>query len=217
MSSDDEVATMLKLMLENQVDEDGAPLFEPEWEPQWGVDQRYVLNAPLGADGTLALFYQLEEAGVGAAEEVPPPAPLPIVPPPVAANSDMKQILIRLVQAQAAKNPAGISQRDANVAINAVPKVAINGVVKTGAKLLAWIGVVEDTYLKDARYFTTDYAFNLTRSLFAASPEMEGTWDQAVHSDARVVALRGRGEWKAAWELVLAAMTKAHTGDRHAS
>ena len=81
-----------------------------------------MLNALLGADGTLALFYQLEEAGVGAAEEVPPPAPLPIGSPPVAADSDMKQILIRLVQAQAAKNPAGISQKDANVAINAVPK-----------------------------------------------------------------------------------------------
>ena len=90
-------STMLKLMLENQVDEDGAPLFEPEWEPQWGDDQRSVLNAPLGADGTLALFYQLEEAGVGAAEEVPPLAPLPMVPPPVAGDSDMKQILIRLV------------------------------------------------------------------------------------------------------------------------
>jgi hypothetical protein len=73
-------STMLKLMLGNQVDEGGAPLFEPEWEPQWGEDQR-LLNAPMGADGTLALFYQLEEAGVGAAEEVPPPAPLPNAPP----------------------------------------------------------------------------------------------------------------------------------------
>ena len=94
---------MLKLMLGNQVDEGGAPLFEPEWEPQWGEDQR-LLNAPMGADGTLALFYQLEESGVGAAEEVPPLAPVPMDPPPVAGDPDLKQILIRLVQAQAAKN-----------------------------------------------------------------------------------------------------------------
>ena len=46
---------------------------------------------------------------------------------------------------------------------------------------------------------------------------MEGTWDQTVHSDAKVVALREKGEWKAAWDLVLTAMVRAHTGDRHAS
>ena len=74
-------STLLKLMLGNQVDEDGAPLFEPEWEPHWGEDQR-LLNAPMGADGTLALFYQLEEAGVGAADEPPRPAPAPMGPPP---------------------------------------------------------------------------------------------------------------------------------------
>ena len=138
-------STMLKLMLGNQVGEDGAPLFEPEWEPQWGEDQRTVLDAPMGADGTLALFYQLEEAGVGAADEDPPLAPVPMGPPPVAGDPDLKQILIRLVQAQAAKIPAGISQKDANIAIEAVPKVAPEGVAKTGAKLLAWIGILENT------------------------------------------------------------------------
>jgi hypothetical protein len=135
----------------------------------------------------------LEEVGAEEAEEVPPPAPVPNAPP-AGVDSDMKQILIRLVQAQASKNTASISQKDATVAISAVPKVALNGVAKTGAKLLAWISVVKSTYLKDDNYFTTDYAFNLTRSLFAASPEMEATWDQAVHSDSRVVALRGQGE-----------------------
>jgi hypothetical protein len=45
---------MLKLILGNQVDEDGAPIFEPEWEPQWDPeDPRNVLNAPGGADGTI--------------------------------------------------------------------------------------------------------------------------------------------------------------------
>ena len=73
-------STMLKLLLGVQVGEDGAPLFEPEWEPRWGEDQR-LLNAPMGADGTLALFYQLEEAGVGAADEDPPLAPVPMGPP----------------------------------------------------------------------------------------------------------------------------------------
>ena len=98
-----------------------------------------------------------------------------------------------------------------------MPTVAPNGVAKTGAKLLAWMSVVNGTYMKDAKYWTSDYAFNLTRSLFGASPEMEATWDQAVHSDARVVKLRDRGEWRQAWELVLGHMKKAHTGDRHAS
>jgi len=51
-------------MLENQVDEDGAPIFEPEWEPEWDPeDPHTMLNAPDGADVTIALFYQLEEAG----------------------------------------------------------------------------------------------------------------------------------------------------------
>ena len=95
-----------------------------------------------------------------------------------------REILIRLVQAQAGKISAGISQKDANVAIRAVPKVALNGVAKTGAKPLAWIGVVKGTYLRDANFFTTEFAFNLTRSLFAASQDVEGTWDQVVHSDA---------------------------------
>ena len=114
---------------------------------------------------------------------------------PVVADPDMKEILMRLVKAQALKNTdlASISQRDATNALKAVPTVAPNGVAKTGAKLLVWISVVQGTYLKDPRYFTTDYAFSLTRGLFAASPEMEATWDQAVHSDARVVAHRDRG------------------------
>ena len=92
-------STMLKLMPGVQVGEDGAPLFEPEWGK--GEHHRDLMNAPEGAECTIALFYQMEEAGVGAAEEFPPPAPErdPIVPPPVAADSDMKQILIRLVQA----------------------------------------------------------------------------------------------------------------------
>ena len=109
-------STQLKLMLGNQVDEDGAPLFEPEWEPQWDPeDSRTMLNAPDGADGTIALFYQLEEAGAEEAEDrVPLPAPAPRLPPG-AADPEMKEILIRLVQAQAVKNidSASISQRDA--------------------------------------------------------------------------------------------------------
>ena len=73
----------LKLMLGNQVGEDGAPIFEPEWEPQWDQDDpRIVMNAPEGADGTIALFYQLEEAGAEEAEEgVPLRAPVPNAPP----------------------------------------------------------------------------------------------------------------------------------------
>ena len=74
-------STQLKLMLGNQVDEDGAPLFEPEWEPQWDPeDPRTMLNAPDGADGTIALFYQLEEAGADEAEDgVPLRAPVKTV------------------------------------------------------------------------------------------------------------------------------------------
>jgi hypothetical protein len=67
----------------------------------------------------------------------------------------MKEILIRLVQAQARKDPAGICQKDATVAIAAVPPVSEDGVAKTGAKLLAWIAVVKGTYVRDANFFTT--------------------------------------------------------------
>jgi hypothetical protein len=147
----------------------------------------------------MALFYQLEEAGADEAEDgVPLRAPAPKAPP-VAADPDMKEILIRLVQAQAAKttDSASISQRDATKVLQAVPTVAPNGVAKTGAKLLAWISVCNGTYLKDAKYFTTDYAFNLTRSLFAASPQrwrlhgikrstpMQGWWRFATGVNGR--------------------------------
>jgi hypothetical protein len=75
-------STMLKLMPVSQELEDGASPFEPEWGQ--GDDHRNLMNAPDCADGTISLFYQLEEAGVGAAEEFPPPAPLrdPVVAPP---------------------------------------------------------------------------------------------------------------------------------------
>ena len=183
-------STMLKLLLENRDEEVDASTFEPEWGE--GEDYRTLLNPPECVDVTLALFYQMDEADVLAEEALPAPVlERERVPkPPSGTDVDMKEILIRLVQAQARKDPAGISQKDATVAIADVPPVADDGVAKTDAKLLAWIAVVKGTYLRDAKFFTTEFAFNLTRSLFAASPEMEGTWDQAVHSDARVVSLR---------------------------
>ena len=102
-------STMLKLMLENQSGMDDASSYTPEWGE--GDNYRTLLNPPEGADGTLALFYQLEEADVLAAEAPPPPAPLRETrpAPPSGTGNDMKEILIHLVQAQARKDPEGIS------------------------------------------------------------------------------------------------------------
>ena len=55
-------STMLKLMFENQSEEGGASSYEPEWGE--GEDYRTLLNPPEGTGGTLALFYQLDEADV---------------------------------------------------------------------------------------------------------------------------------------------------------
>ena len=172
-------STMLKLLLGNRDEKVDASTFEPEWGE--GEEYRTLLSPPEGAGGTLALFYQMDEADV-LGEEAPPTPVLArerVPDPPSGTDADMREILVRLVKAQQRKDPEGISQKDASVAIAAVPPVSEDGVAKTGAKLLAWIAVVKGTYMRDANFFTTEFAFNLTRSLFAASPEMEGTWDQA--------------------------------------
>jgi len=92
-----------------------------------------------------------------------------------------------------------------------------NGIPKKGARLLAWTNAADDTYLRDPIYWTTEYAFNLTQSLFVDAPEFLATWHQTVQSDARVVAHREAGRWKEAWDLVLEAIVLAHTGDRFAA
>ena len=114
-------STMLKLLLENRKEEVDASTFEPAWGE--GEEYRTLLNPPEGADGTLALFYQMDEADV-LGEEAPPTPVLArerVPDPPSGRNAGMREILVRLVKAQQRKDHVGISQKDATVAIAAVP------------------------------------------------------------------------------------------------
>ena len=92
----------------------------------------------------------------------------------------MREILIHLAKAQELSAAHGsdrskISQKGATETLRAVPSVMEDGVPKGSARLLAWTKAIIDTYLRDAFYRTTEYAFNLTQSLFVDTPELLAT------------------------------------------
>jgi hypothetical protein len=134
----------------------------------------------------------------------------------------MRVILIRLVQAQVVSAAQDsdrnkTSQKEATDTLAAVPSVLDEGIPKKGARLLAWTKAAGDTYLRDPRHWTTEYAFNLIQQLFPEAPELLATWQQSVNSDAKVILLREQGRWKEAWDIVMEAIEVAHTGDRFAA
>jgi hypothetical protein len=128
-------------------------------------------------DGTESMYLRLVNADLAhpvddeAASENPEP------PPSVAREDGAMMMLAHIMQQMVDCNDRRdirsltLSQKDATALIAAVPSVAPNGVVLTGAKLIAWFKEVNDTWLTE-KFWTSAFAFNASAKLFGDAPDL---------------------------------------------
>ena len=196
-----------------------AVLYGEEYSPLWSDDPENFTPTNL-PEGTESMYLRLVNAGLAQPVVDETASKTPKSPPSVAREDGAMMMMAQIMQQMADGNDRResrsltLSQKDATALIAAVPSVAPNGVVLTGAKLIAWFKEANDTWLPE-KFWTSAFAFNASSKLFSDAPDLLATWSQYTQSDAQVVRARESEDWKHAWTLLSKAIIRAHTGDRH--